>query len=124
MMRDDVIERLKSLGYTVTDADGFGLVFVIDKVTNTIKNECNVSEIPEGLYHIAVDMVCGEFLLVKKKSGQLADFDAENAIKQIRAGDTSITYAVADSMNAIDVLIEWLLNKNRLQFATFRRFKW
>jgi hypothetical protein len=123
-MRDDVINRLKSLGYTVTDEDGFGLMFVIDKVTNTVKNECNISEIPDGLYHIAIDMVCGEFLLVKKKSGQLADFDVENAVKQIKEGDTSITYAVADSMNAFDALIEWLINKDRMQFATFRRFKW
>ena len=123
-MRDDVIERLKSLGYTVTAEDGFGLMFVIDKVTNIIKNDCNISEIPDGLYHIAVDMVCGEFLLVKKQGGQLADFNAESAIKQISQGDTSITYAVSEGTAGIDGLISLLMNKDRSQFATYRRFKW
>ena len=123
-MREDVIKRLDSLGYTVTDADGFGLIFVIDKVTNTIKNECNVSEIPEGLHQIAVDMICGEFLLAKNRSGQLIGFDTTEAVKQLKSGDTNITYAVADGLTTIESLIDWLLNSGRSQFAAFRRIKW
>ena len=65
-MLDDVKKRLESFGYIVTDADAWVLDFIIKKVENHIKNQCNTSTVPEGLYEIAVDMAVGEFYLVKR----------------------------------------------------------
>ena len=123
-MYDDIVKRLKSFGYKVVAADKWVLEFLFDKVSNTIKNECNVGEIPDGLHQVAVDMVCGEFFLMKKGSGQLDGIDACAAIKQISEGDTSITYAVADGSITLDGLISILINGGRSQFVNFRRIRW
>lgn len=120
----DVKNRLKSLGYEVADGDRYAIDFAIEKVTWTIKNECNVTAIPDGLHNIAVDMVCGEFLSMKKGSGQLPEFDVESAIKSIKEGDTQITYAVGDMASPVDWLINYLMNSGKPQFVTYRRFAW
>ena len=65
-MLEQVKERLQSFGYELQDGDETILAFCIGKVEATIKNDCNVSEIPEGLVYIAIDMACGEFLTAKK----------------------------------------------------------
>ena len=123
-MNNDVVRRLKSLGYIVVPADNMIVECLIGKVTNTIRNECNVDTIPEGLRHVAVDMVCGEFLLAKKGSGQLDGFDVDAAVKQIHEGDTTITFAVADNSVTIDGLIDFLMNSGKSQFVTYRRMRW
>jgi len=123
-MYEDVIARLQSLGYTVVESDQYAIEFAIQKVTWTIRNECNVAEIPDGLHNIAVDMVCGEFLSMMKGSGRLSEFDVENAIKSIKEGDTQVTYAVSDMANPLDWLINYLMNYGKSQFITYRRFAW
>lgn len=42
-MYEDVIQRLQLLGYKVLDTDQWLIDFTIEKVTWTIKNECNVT---------------------------------------------------------------------------------
>lgn len=127
-MLEDVKMRLGSFGYTVTDADSWVLNFIIRKVENHIKNECNISSIPDGLYNIAVDMVVGEFLLSKKSTGQLTGFDLSAAIKQIEEGDTSITYAIGSGDSTpeqrLDALISYLMNNGKNEFVSYRRVKW
>ena len=126
-MYEDVVKRLESLGYTVNgDQDVWLITFILEKVTDEIQNELNIGEtdIPDGLYYVAVDMICGEFLAAKKGSGQLTGFDVEEAVKQIKEGDTSITYAVADGAMTLDGLIYWLRIHGKSQFVTFRRFAW
>lgn len=127
-MLEDVKMRLESFGYTVTDADSWILNFIVQKVENHIKNECNISSIPDGLYDIAVDMVVGEFLLSKKSTGQLTGFDLSAAIKQIEEGDTSITYAIGSGDSTpeqrLDALISYLMNNGKNEFVSYRRVKW
>jgi hypothetical protein len=123
-MPEDVISRLAAFGYAVTDADMWLINFIIGKVAETIKNECNVDEVPDGLRYVAVDMVCGEFLLAKQGSGQELGIDVEAAVKQIKEGDTQITYAIPDNSVTLDGLIDILRNGGRGQFAACRRFKW
>ena len=129
-MYADIIKRLESLGYAFDPADDWVLNFIVDKVTNTIKNECNVIEIPDGLHQIAVDMVCGEFLMMKKGSGQLDGFEVDldsAALKQIQEGDTSVSFAieaVASPEKRLDALIYYLMDYGKSQFITYRRLKW
>jgi hypothetical protein len=123
-MYEDVIERLKSLGYEVNELDDWLLRFEINAVTQTIKNECNVTEVPDGLHFVAVDMICGKFLFAKKGSGQLDGFDVEAAAKSIKEGDTQVTYAISDTSITLDGLIGTLISAGKSQFTTYRRFAW
>ena len=123
-MYSDIIARLESLGYLVHEGDELTLKFLIGKVTQTIKNECNVSAIPKGLWYIAVDMVCGEFLMMKKGSGQLNGLDVDAAVRQIQEGDTSVTYAIPDEQITLDWLIKHLMTDGQEQFLKFRRLAW
>ena len=131
MVYEDIVNRLESLGYTYDEvSDKFMLEYLIGKVTNTIKNECNVLEVPEGLMQIAIDMICGEFLFLKKGSGQLDGFTADiNAagLKQTQSGDTNVVFAIEglkSNEQRLDYLIGYLMNTERRQFATYRRLKW
>ena len=127
-MLEDVKQRLSSFGYEVIEDDTWVLEFIIQKVENYIKSNCNIDAIPEGLHQIAVDMSVGEFLLGKKSTGQLTGFDMEAAIKQIQEGDTSVTFAIGDGSKTpeerLDNLISHLLNYGKGSFASYRCIKW
>ena len=130
-MREDIIQRLASLGYTFDEGkDGWVIGFLIDKVTNLIKNETNQTEIPEGLYQIAVDMVCGEFLKAKKASGDLEGFVVDLnllTLSKETQGDTSFSWGADKVLSAeerLNYLIDHLLNYGKPQFLAFRRFRW
>lgn len=127
---DDVDMRLQSFGYTVQDSDSWAVAFAVQKVANEIKNECNLTAIPEGLIQVAVDMVCGEFLLAQKGSGQLNGFNVDlnsAALKQVQEGDTNVVFAVegvASPEKRLDALINYLIGYGKGQFVTYRRLKW
>ena len=89
-----VTERLKDLGYTVTDGDISMLQFELDKTIDYVKNYCNITTIPEILDNRIIDKVCYYFLYNKKNSGSLDGFDYDVVIKSVKEGDTTITYAV------------------------------
>ena len=129
-MLERVKERLQSLGYTVKDSDDIAINFAMQKVENTIKNDCNISAIPDGLMNIAIDMAVGEFLMSKKTfaPNDLLNFNLDAAIKQIQEGDTNISFAVGEGSKTdeqrLDGFIDYLLNYGRDEFITYRRFRW
>lgn len=128
MMLEDVTKRLESFGYEVTEADNWMIEFLIQKIENSIKADCNINTIPEELHEIAVDIVVGEFLLNKKSRGQLEGFDLEAVVKQIHEGDTSVTFAIGDGNKTpeerLDELILYLMNYEKGKFAAYRCIKW
>lgn len=129
-MLERIKERLQSIGYAVKDSDDIAINFAMQKVENTIKNDCNISAIPDGLMHIAIDMVVGEFLMSKKTfaPNDLLNFNLDVAIKQIQEGDTNISFAVGEGSKTdeqrLDSFIDYLLNYGRDEFITYRRFRW
>jgi len=129
-MLERIKERLRSIGYAVKDSDDITINFAMQKVENTIKNDCNISAIPDGLMHIAIDMVVGEFLMSKKTfaPNDLLNFNLDSAIKQIQEGDTNISFAVGEGSKTdeqrLDSFIDYLLNYGRDEFITYRRFRW
>lgn len=123
-MEEEVKNRLASFGYTATAADGWMLSFCIEKVEAHIKNKCNVSEVPEGLRSVAVDMACGEFLYCKKQSGQSVGIEFEAVVKQITEGDTTVTFDTSASAEAkYDALVKYLLH-SEVDFAAYRCIRW
>ncbi|KXB54487.1 hypothetical protein [Lachnoanaerobaculum saburreum] len=129
-MLERIKERLQSIGYAVKDSDDIAINFAMQKVENTIKNDCNISAIPDGLMNIAIDMVVGEFLMSKKTfaPNDLLNFNLDSAIKQIQEGDTNISFAVGEGSKTdeqrLDNFIDYLLNYGRDEFITYRRFRW
>jgi hypothetical protein len=129
-MLERIKERLQSLGYTVKDSDDIAINFAMQKVENTIKNDCNISAIPDGLMNIAINMVVGEFLMSKKTfaPSDLLNFNLDSAIKQIQEGDTNISFAVGEGSKTdeqrLDSFIDYFLNCGRDEFITYRRFRW
>lgn len=125
-----VKKRLKSFNYEVKESDEFALTFCIEKVRNTIKNDTNQPDVPEGLEHIAVDMVVGEFLLSKKtfSPDDLASFDLEYAVKQIQTGDTNTVFATGEGSltpeQRLTAFINYLLSYGRSEFSSYRRLRW
>lgn len=124
---EKVIKRLASFGYEATETDEWALGFAIQKSENTIKNECAIPEIPEGLVCVLVDMACGEFLTAKKQTGQLdiAGLDLSGAVTGIKEGDTQINFNGDESdSDKLDSLLNKLLNGGRGELVCYRRIRW
>ena len=79
-MKEKVIELLSCFGITEAASDPL-IDFVINLVEDTIKNKINQETIPEGLHTIEVYRIAGQYLMLKKSSGQLEDsgFQIEQA---------------------------------------------
>lgn len=124
---ESVLERLDSFGYEVKDSDAWMIGFSMQKVQNSIFNDCNISEIPDGLLHIAVDMACGEFLLAKKQSGQLelGSLDLTGAVSSIKEGDTQVNFNNDESdSDKVDSLLNHLLNSGKGELVCYRKIRW
>lgn len=126
-MRDQVVELLAALGVTGAGDDVL-LDLVLTTVLQRIMNYTNLSTVPDGLEPMAVEMAAGEYLNLKKGSGQLEGFDLEAAIKQIQEGDTSTTFAINEGCSTpeqrLDSLIDFLINGRMMEIYRFRRLVW
>lgn len=129
-MLERVKERLESFGYVLKDGDEVILTFSIQKATNTIKNDCNVSSIPDGLANITIDMAIGEFLTAKRTfaPADIAGLDLDFAVKQIQAGDTTTVFAVGEGSSTpeqrLSAFLDYLLTHGRDEFSCYRRIRW
>lgn len=88
--KEEIAIRLATLGYNATTLDDGLIDYLIQSVYQSILNECNVEEVPEGLKFVAIDMICGHILVNKLANGAI---DIEKAVQSISEGDTSVTYA-------------------------------
>ena len=129
-MLERVKERLESFGYVLKDGDEVILTFSIQKVENTIKNDCNIPSIPDGLMNIAIDMVVGEFLTAKKtfSPDDIAGLDLDFAVKQIQVGDTNTVFATGEASltpeQRLNNFLNYLLTHGRDEFACYRKLRW
>ena len=129
-MLNKVKERLQSFGYEVQSGDEAIISFSVQKVENTIRNDCNVSSIPDGLENIAIDMAAGEFLTAKKtfSPDSIAGLDLDYAVKQIQIGDTNTVFATGEGSltteQRLNSFLNYLLTYGRDEFSCFRRIKW
>ena len=109
-------------------ADDPLLDMVLTNVQWRIKNLSNLSEIPEGLESLAVSMAVGEYLNMKKSSGQLEGFDLDAAVKSIQEGDTNITFALGEGSSTpeqrLNSLIDYLINGRIGEIYRYRRLVW
>lgn len=127
-MRDKAVAMLTALGVAGA-ADDPLLDIALNNVQWRIKNLSNLSEIPEGLESLAVSMAVGEYLNMKKCSGQLEGFDLDAAaMKSIQEGDTNITFALGEGSSTpeqrLNSLIDYLINGRIGGIYRYRRLVW
>lgn len=124
---ETVLKRLVSFGYELKEDDGWMVCFAAEKVENRIKYSCNTTSIPDGLFHVAVDRVCGEFLFVKKNLGklELTDLDLDGAITQIHEGDVTVAFASGSSdEDKLNSFLNYLVVSGEGDFVCYRKLKW
>ena len=123
-----VIARLETLKYPVTEADQPIIEYNITKAEAELKASTNRSEIPEGLNSAWVDMAAGMFLADKKAAGALnCIYDFEAPAKSISEGDTSVTFAIADTgsfEDQFDAMLARMVSPAKNLICAFRRLSW
>lgn len=131
-MLTDVLLRLGALGVTVsndpTSTDMYLLKFAVNKTTDHIKNQTNLSVVPEGLTHVAIDMAVGEFLYAKKSMGLLdvSSLDFSTVAKRVKDGDTDVEFLV-DVKTTPEANFNAFLNylqHNETDFVKYRVLSW
>lgn len=109
------LEKLKQLlGIKDNDKD-FILEFAIERVEDTIKNYCNIKEIPEELNNTVLSMAMELY--------RIENFGSEEEgkdIKSIQVGDTTTTF---ETNKKIDISKE-LLKDYKGQLDPFRKLRW
>ncbi len=128
-MLEMVKKRLESFGYVLKAEDDAALVFSIGKVCSTIKNDCNLQKVPDGLLRIAVDMAAGEFLTAKKtfSPDSIAGLDLGLAVKQLQIGDTNTVFATEGNQTSeqrLNSFLNYLLTYGRDEFSCYRKIRW
>lgn len=125
---NNVVARLKQLGYVATENDYDQIDFELQKTINYVLNYCNITKIPEILDPRIVDRVCGDFLYYKKNSGSLEGFNYDAVIKSIKEGDTQIQYAVGQGEdtpeNRFDAFVKSLDRGFDKWITPYRRLRW
>ena len=128
---EDIKKRLESFGYSAVPENEAALAFAFKKASDVCKNDCNVSEVPEGLETIVIDMAVGEFLLALKtfNPSNLSNvgLSFDSAVKELSEGDTRISFATEGNKSdeqKLDIMIDLLINGRRSEFACYRRLRW
>ena len=123
---DKVTKRLESLDYTVESTDEAALHYDIDKAESDLKARTNLSEVPEGLLHVWIDMAAGLFLYDKKAVGGLSEsYDFAAAVKSVSEGDTSVTFGDASTVDdQFNALLAKMINPSADIIARYRRMVW
>ena len=126
---EEVGNLISAMGIPLTDRDDYLLSFSAGYVEQEIKNACNVAEVPEGLYKVAVGLILSRFLTAKKAKLAEADLEALDftpMLKELSEGDTKQVWDTgsgSSAMQRLDLFIA-ALESGRNQFITYRRLKW
>ena len=124
-MNEQVTALLAAFGFAVPP-DNPLIAFLIASVTDRIQNLTHLPAIPDGLTKATVRIVAGEYLKLKKASGDLDGFDYSAAVKAIQEGDTSVTFADGNKTpeERFDELLAWLTAIPNADVYKYRRLVW
>ncbi len=125
----EVSERLSALGYKDISNEETVLHYNIRKAEDILKNKTNQISVPNGLKTIWIDMAAGMFLQDLKQIGKLisTDFDFSSPVKSITEGDTSVTYALSESVSPaaeFEKMINYMINPSEEIIAKYRKLVW
>ena len=109
-----------SVGYEVQNIDLPVLSYIYSDVEQHIKNDCNVTEIPEGLQTVLDELTAGKFLALQK--GVILGTEGTEVVKSIREGDTTVELGGTSTEQRYDAIVR-VLTRER-DFACYRKFRW
>ena len=124
---EDVVKRLVSFGFNPTEEDAWMIAFSTKGTVNHVLNEINHATVPEGLFEVVVDMICGEVLNAKFLSGQLdlTNLDLDGMIQSVKEGDTTVTFSAEGSDEAkLKGLLSWLIQGKGCDLLCYRKMRW
>ena len=122
-----VVNRLVSFGYVPTENDAWMIAYSIKGTVNHVLNEINHKTVPEGLFEVVVDMVCGEVLNAKFLSGQLdmTSLDLDGIVQSVTEGDTTVTFSTEGTDEAkLKGLLSWLIQGKGSDLLCYRKMRW
>jgi hypothetical protein len=111
------VEKLRPLlGIAAADiTQDVNLAFILDDVTETILNYCNINELPSGLEHTAYRMAIDLY-----RNDGVGEADGPAAISSITEGDTTVQFRKLVDENFKDTLL-----KNYMpQLNRYRKVSW
>lgn len=124
---EDVLNRLVSFGFNPTEEDAWMIAFSTKGTVNHVLNEINHQTVPEGLFEVVVDMVCGEVLNAKFLSGQLdlTALDLNGMIQSVKEGDTTVSFSAEGSDESkLNSLLTWLIQGKGCDLLCYRKMRW
>lgn len=126
---DDIVNRLGMFNCELKEGHEGIIQFIIRKVISIINNVTNQNyteeSIPQDLYSIIVDKIAGEYLQLRRITGDLEGFDFTPLVKEIQEGDTKVTYGSSTSTeNLIDTAITFLTRARDEELIRYRRLVW
>ena len=126
-MTEDVVKRLVSFGYEPTEEDAWMIAFTVKGTVNHVLNEINHLKVPDELHEVVVDMICGEVLNSKFRSGQLdlEGLDLNGMIQSVTEGDTTVSFSAEGSDESkLISLLTWLIQGKGSDLLCYRRMRW
>ncbi len=126
-MLNGAVKLLEGFGYEMKDGDAGLLQFCADRVCEHIRNDCNISEIPDGLAHLAVRRTVGEFLGAKLAfdAKALINVEAGRIVKSVSVGDTSTSFEVGSTPEErLKAAILLLKKAGEGEMACYRKIRW
>lgn len=129
---DEIVMRLKFFKYTVKDEDVEIIEYLMEKVLNSINNitnqEYTQETIPTGLVELYIDKVVGEFLMLKKTTGELVGIDLSSVSKSMSVGKIKVEYAIDSQYSNPDKIfidrINYLIYGRDNELYKYRRMRW
>jgi hypothetical protein len=124
---EDVVNRLVSFGYIPTEEDAWMITYTAKGTVNHVLNEINHIKVPDGLHNVVVDMICGEVLNAKYRSGQLdmTCLDLDGMIQSVQEGDTTVSFrAEGSDESKLEGLLSWLIQGKGCDLLCYRKMRW
>lgn len=127
----DVLQKLSASGFEFSEENNdqlFLLCLSMQSMRQRIHNECNVSEIPEGLFYVYVNMVIGDLLNTLYSMGKLDidGLDLVGLVSSVDLGDASVSFTNSSDELSADAKFRLLVEELRKgrDFACYRKIKW
>ena len=128
-MESDAWQLLAALGVTISEGDPL-LGYLLGSVKERICNLTAQDEIPDGLAHVAVEMIAGLYLQMSKDSGTLsaAGISLDAPAKSITEGDTTVSYAVGEGTSTpeqrLNEMVDAMIHSREREIYRYRKLVW
>lgn len=126
-MLENVIKLLHALGFESVDGTDPWLSLVKRSMESTLLDLTNLDELPQALIPLAERMTAGEYLRMKKCCGQLDGFEVSAEAKDIKLGDTTVSFSTdgcTTPEQRLDALINALTHCDMAEIYRHRRLVW